>query len=411
MIGSALASLALSLSLCRVCISLEVRAAWQHNADLAPVSRAKTDLAPGSRQNADLAPGTQSRPNLAPNSHKKTSHNLAQDLSSASQMCANGGRGVQSIFDVLGQFPEPRVVPNLARSGPKRVAMCMFGHVRTFVLPGVHSSIARNVMGSAAHPRRTHVQGQDSQDSQDINKPGAVDLFFLGHLGNFGHTKDLVGNSSFSDTELQEALNFPGLNLKYQEVHESAHCEVLQELWQKEGTQGRTCPQIWESCMPFMWMDRCVDAVKKAEDPYDLIIMSRPDVGVFAPMPWDKISFTKVNYMKRAYGMGEDWFFTLPMVAVDTYWHEIREIFRKHPRHQAPDRNMFVRDRDPNPPPEAAILRPLLEPLQFPAVIVRNGTRADCERLETMKLTSNYRYLCDEETHAGYWTTSHFSLD
>lgn len=196
------------------------------------------------------------------------------------------------------------------RSGFQRAALCVTGHVRTFVLPGVSDSWVKNLITT--------------------NPGGPVDTFFFGHLGHYGKHASTEALSA-QDVGLKKALANPSLRVKHAEITQSGSCDDLGKSWGKNLTDCNYSGRY----LQVMWMDRCVQMVMQEPERYDLIIRMRPDVGVFNPIPWGQMSTTKVNYMKRHVPTkvkfppqaGEDWFFTLPRRVVHTYWGRVMEYY------------------------------------------------------------------------------------
>lgn len=256
------------------------------------------------------------------------------------------------------------------REGSGKVAMCLTGHVRTLVLPGVHRALASN--------------------------SGNADLFIVAHMGNKGHPAGKVlpeMAALVSESAVSEALNYLGMRVKYVEVHPESGCEFLREAWVKDGIANRTCDTepADPNFLQIMWIDHCFRQVLKSEQKYELLVRSRPDVGLFLPVQWSHVSRQLVQYMQKDWHGRADWFFTMPRALVKEYWHEIMYLYLPKYRHA--------------PNPDYAIFNyaatPCLQETAFPAVIVRGRHKAECWRM--FGKARRFRDSCEKAVSSGYF--------
>lgn len=277
----------------------------------------------------------------------------------------------------------------------ERVAVCSSGHVRTFPLPGVHTSFIKHVMETIPWPN------------------AQVDYFMDGILGNHGHSHGQAYPNESSDPALRQALENPRLNLKSLELYNASNgdCAALQAAWTRDGITDRWCnhrkgdyPHFYQ----VMFMDRCITKILRAPERYDVIIKTRPDVTLFAPMPWAELEQArhKVSYIPRQYGGGEDWFFVMPMDVVEGYWGEVLkfymspEISKMVQSEYQPDHRLFPKRKDHSPAANA--VRPYLQRVVYPAVIVRHARRggAECKKVHV----PGYERHCVKAFRSGNMT-------
>jgi len=194
----------------------------------------------------------------------------------------------------------------------QKVAVVALGHVRTFILPGVHSSIKSNLL-------ETH--------------PGTADFFFVGHMGRFVHPYTHGGNSvntepyltSYFNGSEEKALTSALRKLenysKHVEIHDNCECDDLLLARVEFGTTGPLCDSANANVMQVLWMDHAFKLTNKF-GPYDIIFRIRPDVAVFRQFMWESVSTNKINFVKkRVWRNGiADWHFAFPFLYLNTTW-------------------------------------------------------------------------------------------
>lgn len=279
-----------------------------------------------------------------------------------------------SIIDVLARLPPlPR---KLEKQAPAtyNVAVCIAGHVRTFIEPGVYTSIAANLIGTAPG--------------------GAADAFVVGHLGGWKgskgneleyqtwysqHAADLNDPNSAA---IQNAVKAPGMHTKVSHISEGT-CSDLEQVWHHRGISGRTCIDD-RSFLQIMWLDICIQDIKRSLVQYDLIVRTRPDVGIFAPLPWASVSQSTVSYTRKADSGNADWFFTMPMSTVDTWWEHIVSYYAQGST-DLPDYHLMNVET--------------MNHVVFPVAIVRSPTVVECERIPDYGVSNE----CQDAAYRGYF--------
>jgi len=215
-------------------------------------------------------------------------------------------RDMPNIVDILGHLPSATSMVSQAKQSLSRdikVAICSTGHLRTFSLPGMYSSLSKHLLRTG---------------------PDSVDLYLVGHLGAFRGSEDaqttvqMDGPATADDVQLTQALGHLGLGSDHVE-HTSGDCTALEESWARDGITGRVCKNNG-NFMQMMWLDHCVHMVRSSGKQYDLLVRMRPDVGIFQPFPWDMVSKDHVTYMQKDAGGRVDWFVTVPWSTIDTWW-------------------------------------------------------------------------------------------
>jgi len=281
-----------------------------------------------------------------------------------------------SIIDILGRLPRPASMASQAkqnRSSGGKVAVCSTGHLRTFSLPGMYSSLSKHLLQSA---------------------PGSADLYLVGHLGAFRGSDDahktvqMDGPATADDALLTQARGHLGLSGDHVE-HTSGDCTALEESWARDGITGRVCTDNG-NFMQMMWLDHCVHMVRNSGKHYDLLVRMRPDVGIFQPFPWDTLSDDHVTYMQKDAGGKVDWFFTVPWSTIDTWWDPVAAMYATG-FGGLPDYSIFSHSE-------------MLVERNFPVVIVRGIRSAQCWRIVT---SSKLQSDCEQKTGSGFWEQLH----
>jgi len=277
-----------------------------------------------------------------------------------------------NVVDILGRLPLPSSPSSvmLEHKADKSIAVCSTGHLRTFSLPGMYSSLEKHLLKTA---------------------PGSIDLFVVGHLGVYRGSDDaqdtvqMDGPSTADDEQLIQALDHLGLKGSDRVEHTSGDCSALEASWDRDGTEGRSCMGNG-NFMQMMWLDHCVHMVRSSGRQYDLLVRMRPDVGIFQPFPWDSISTDHVTYMQKDAGGRVDWFFTVPWTTIDTWWDPIADMYARG-FDGLPDYSIFSN-------PE------MLVESNFPVVIVRGSRSAQCWRIVT---SADLQSDCEHKTATGFW--------
>jgi hypothetical protein len=203
-----------------------------------------------------------------------------------------------------------------SRKAAQKVAVVAVGHVRTFILPGVYSSISSNLIDTF---------------------PGTANLYFIAHLGKYvdswyhGAAEVDVSNylGTFNGSE-EKAVTF-ALNQMNEypihvEIHSGSSCHDLMDARKQFGTTGPDCDSASGNLMQVLWMDHAFQQIQKS-GPYDLVVRIRPDVAVFKPFSWKQFSTTEINFArKRKYGI-VDWTFVFPPLFLKQTWPNVVKKF------------------------------------------------------------------------------------
>lgn len=294
-----------------------------------------------------------------------------------------------NIMDVFERLPGQKgTLISKNNKGAKKVAVCLAGHLRTFIEPGVYSAFAKNLAQEGV----------------------SVDTYVVGHLGSHAgnpwakqHGLDyqqthanLLENANSS--AIQMAMKFPGLNVKKTLVTKG-DCAALEAAWHADGVTGRSCRKPYEidsNFMQIMWLDRCVHMVRTSGVAYDLLVRTRPDVGVFQPIDYSSLSLTAISFMDKEDGVSKaDWFWTMPMSMVNAWWDRIVKDYVQfaepggYPQVPSPDFYIFNQGA--------------LTLTQFPAVIVRSPSEVECFRL----MDSGLRNACKGLGDGYFGNTMH----
>jgi len=247
-----------------------------------------------------------------------------------------------------------------------RVAVAVTGHLRTFILPGVYKALAKNVIQTAPG--------------------GPADVFLIGHTGTFAKSPDAKKHVAFLNKQdlgehssaVQKVLSYRPLNIKYKLISDGS-CEALKNAWKEDGiVMNRHCRGTGLNSrsegifMQVMWMDHAFHKIRTSDTKYSLIIRSRPDVGVFAPIDWRwSIAPNKISIMKKDAGGMADWFFSFPTHFLESWWDEIAHVYVRGAKN-SPDYYMFTHH----------IKMVHVGRSYFPAAIVRNSHELECFRLK-----------------------------
>jgi len=261
-----------------------------------------------------------------------------------------------NLVDILGALAakDPQAV-SLAQQqfagvqSTTATAVCSSGHLRTFAMPGMYKSLQQNL----------------------LSRPN-TDLFLVGHFGAFHGSPSAKSIQKFvlsrDDEALQKAIKFLGLDEAHMALG-SGDCDELEAVWKEDGVTGRSCRGANGYRMQLLGVDHCIRLVKHTKKHYDLFVRMRPDIGIFAPMPWDSVDLHKVTYMPKDCGGKADFFFAAPMNLLDKWWDHVLDLY-KYNSHTPPDYAIFSNSAS-TPIKEAG----------FPAAIVRGEHLLECFRL------------------------------
>eukprot|EP00931_Biecheleriopsis_adriatica_P032575 TRINITY_DN19000_c0_g1_i1.p1 TRINITY_DN19000_c0_g1~~TRINITY_DN19000_c0_g1_i1.p1 ORF type:complete len:340 (+),score=31.63 TRINITY_DN19000_c0_g1_i1:61-1080(+) len=276
-----------------------------------------------------------------------------------------------NILDVLARLPASSETL-VAKKHTRRVAVCVAGHLRTFIETGVHSALAKNAVQDA-------------------------DTYIVGHTGSYTGSASAQSGSEYLSShaealgnahspEIEQALNFAGLHTQDTYIS-NGDCSALQARWDASGVTGWTCRGNG-NFMQIMWINECIRMIRTSGKEYDLIVRTRPDVGVFQEVNYNALVLNAVSYMPKADSGRSDWFFTIPQDIVNTWWDKIANMYAGG-TNSLPDYTIFSGNG--------------MHESQFPVAIVRSPTRVECERLPDLYLRSS----CYQAEGNGYFGTIH----
>jgi len=283
-----------------------------------------------------------------------------------------------SIVDMPGHLPPVPISVLQAKQNLSRginIAICSTGHLRTFSLPGMYSSLSNHLLRTA---------------------PGVVDLFLVGHLGAFrgnGNAQyylQMDGPTTTDDGQFTQALAHLKLNGTDRVEDTSGDCKALEESWKRDGITGRSCNGNGYY-MQMMWLDHCIHRVRNSGRHYDFLVRTRPDVGIFQPFPWDTISMDHVTYMTKDGGAKADWFFVVPWSLIKTWWDPNAKAYAEGYTDGLPDYTIFGNSS-------------MLVERHLPVVMVRGKRAAQCWRLVT---APELQDDCVYKTYNGFWEELH----
>ncbi|CAD7950396.1 unnamed protein product [Amoebophrya sp. A120] len=223
--------------------------------------------------------------------------------------------GVPFSGHIPYDVPKHMVEPFKADEGPmnkKRVAICLTGGLRSFILPNVYKSLGDNLIQSLTEAR---IAAGDAD--------AKVDVFFIGSLtpaaGN-GNSQVLLSQADAPSTEddprVQAGLDYLKSKLRPQEfakkrVVRDSTCAELAKVLHDQGRLPRNAdgslPELPDTLcngrsyiggpagngaffMQVMWIDACFEDVKQYAAShnltYDLVVRARPDLGFLEPLDW-----------------------------------------------------------------------------------------------------------------------------
>lgn len=277
-------------------------------------------------------PGQRPRSKLSLSGEARRGHPSGDTGAGGAAAAAQVGAAARAA-SAQAQVPTPAPLgsPQAPGGGTSpTVALCLVGHLRTFVLPGVYSSIVQ--MTALA--------------------PSGGDIYLVAHAAAY---KGSIHNSDnyFSDphdTRLVEALAYlhgdarpepqgygvwklpepgpnrrAGLRLRHVEIHEQGNCSDLTAGWKSIGS-------VWDKCwdvgnyLQVMWVDYCVQLTSKGPEQYDFIVRSRPDIAILKPLPWPTIPGDRVGVIFKP-GTFADWFFIIPKGRLESYWSYVPRFY------------------------------------------------------------------------------------
>lgn len=261
----------------------------------------------------------------------------------------------------------------------KKVAVCVTGHLRTFIEPGVHSALAKNIAHDGV----------------------SVDTYIVGHTGTYAYTPRAKNGLSYlmahtsalenaNSPEILKAINFPGLNTRKAFITKG-DCAALEASWHADGVTDRICHENG-NFLQVMWIDKCIHMIRETGINYDLVLRTRPDVGVFQPVNYSALPWNRVGCMRKddVPLCRADWFFAMSMPTVHTWWDRIASVYvdiEKSGRFGSPIIEYTIFNDSPT-----------FQTL-FPAAIVRSPTEVECFRLMDVGLRS----ACEGLAAGGYF--------
>ncbi|CAD7950400.1 unnamed protein product [Amoebophrya sp. A120] len=303
--------------------------------------------------------------------------------------------GVPFSGHIPYDVPKHMVEPFKADEGPmnkKRVATCLTGGLRSFILPNVYKSLGDKLIGSLTEAR---IAAGDAD--------AKVDVFFIGSLtpaaGN--HLSQVLlsqadAPSTEDDPRVQAGLDYLKSKLRPKEFAKQrfvrdSNCAELAKVLHDQGRLPRNAdgslPELPDTLcngrswigqpagngaffMQAMWIDACFEDVKQYAAShnltYDLVVRARPDLGFLEPLDWQG---TGTDYpLARDYlthparspdpnsVRGWDYFWTMPFSLLQQYqagvtgWYTKREPAtglslwsdNQNGKLPHPDRNMFL---------------------------------------------------------------------
>jgi hypothetical protein len=266
----------------------------------------------------------------------------------------------------------------------QKVAIVAVGHIRTFILPGVYSSMSTNLLGTFS---------------------GAGDYFFIGHRGKYidswAHGAENVSVTSYLNrmggSEQKAAtsiLTSMLASITHAEIHDGSTCNDLIEARRQYGTRGPDCDSETNGhLMQVLWLDHAFQQIDRF-GPYDLVVRIRPDVAVFKPFPWASLPTDRISYCdKRDMGI-VDWVIVLPATFLRESWPRIvqRFVWQSETPWNSPDiawKNSGSFD--------------YAEYVDFPAIVVRSADDANCQHVKDDGLYDDCLKICQN----GYFMDEH----
>jgi len=263
------------------------------------------------------------------------------------------------------------------------VAVVAVGHVRTFVLPGVHSSIKTNLLGTF---------------------PGTAHFYFVGHLGRYvdwfthgARDVDVASylNRRFNGSEenaIASALDTMAEYSTHVEIHAGCACDDLLRAREKYGITGPPCDTARKNLMQVLWMDYAFKQTEK-RGPYDLIFRIRPDVAVFKQFPWHSISADTINYVKKFIWQDgvADWHFAFPFLYLNKTWPAVVQKFiikSTSGPYSGPGWSPDMVWHFPQP------FAPVGNVVNFTSVVVRSPISANCDHIDDETLRNDCKLKC-----------------
>lgn len=267
---------------------------------------------------------------------------------------------VPNLLEVLNQFRIPNDEFSLRRSTPvRKVAVCATGHIRSFVQRGVRESVIKNLLNN----------------SQDIQ----MHYYFIGHTGADKTIRDGVQILN-SPEAAREGLEAMATLVKLKEFNtHGGTCDDLTNRWRIDGRE-HNCTNH-PNFLQAQWVDRCFQKVLEASktEHYDLIIRSRPDVGIFEPLDFREISPSQVTAVGDVSKGGMDYFFVAPASLIQRYWQLVMSVYVGEELYKggAPDHGIFPSTHVKNKTFSndlGSMVHYLDSGYTLPAVLVRNST-------------------------------------
>ena len=285
--------------------------------------------------------------------------------------------------------PPPPPPPPPAAGDDPRTALCIVGHLRTFLLPPVYESIYTQLVASS---------------------PGRTDVYVFLTTGH-GARGDSRAEPECSAAPLDAALAL------LRPLHVSlfggaSRCEEVR-FGAAPCCGGAGAPLRALAYMQLSWIDACFATAAAAGRNYTHFMRTRPDLFIGAPPPrwaWAPAHAHTVFTMDKD-APGSDMFFLFARPLLDLWWRRVPLACDAMPNRYAEyfifgfgdeERTRFMKpwayDRarcaaepcaagaagpaaDAEPPPDGGALPPAL--VQLPAmrnIIVRSASRVDCHQ-------------------------------
>merc|ERR1712118_207349 len=112
-----------------------------------------------------------------------------------------------------------------------------------------------------------------------------------------------------------------GLRLRHVEIHRTGSCDELEGAWRETGMKKRTCFNE-SNFLQVLWVEHCMQLVRTADDEYEFVVRTRPDVGILSPLRWGSISTDKVSTVSKI-GCCGDWFFVMSKKMFEKWWNRV----------------------------------------------------------------------------------------
>jgi hypothetical protein len=295
------------------------------------------------------------------------------------------------VSAMLSQVAKDRkIIPTRRkRRNMRRAAVVAVGHIRTFILPGVHSSLQTNLLDTV---------------------PGAADFLFIGHRGKYvdswakgaenvsvtSYLNRFDGSEEKAAWFVLNKMMLRHAGETHVEIHAGSTCDDLTEARRQFGTTGPECDSETNGhLMQVLWLDHAFQQVDQFGQ-YDLIIRIRPDVAVWKPFPWTSLSTDAISYCdKRDMGF-VDWTLSLPPEFLKESWPSIVErfVWQSRTPWNSPD---IAWKNSPDDSFDNAVY------VNYPTCVVRSADSANCHHVKDDSLYDD----CLRISSNGYFMDEH----